>query len=90
MGLHFQLKGRLTFDKKYLGKDIYIAFRSLKGNWFLYQHDELLNLVFDEIGSIQDSKSWKENGLYTFPRLGLEYIQLLLPYQLNRQYNKVH
>jgi hypothetical protein len=28
--LKVQLKGRLTFDKKYLGKDIYIAFRSLK------------------------------------------------------------
>ncbi|MCH8550245.1 MAG: hypothetical protein LAT80_15350, partial [Balneolaceae bacterium] len=65
-----------------LEKDIYIAFRSSKGNWFLYHHDELLNIIFTEIGSIQESESWKDKGLYSFPSLGAEYKQLLAPYQL--------
>src|SRR5699024_817095 len=80
--LKVQLKGRLTFDKKYLEQEIFVAFRSANSNWFLYDHDELLKLIFNKIGSIESSKSWKENGAYSFPRLGSKYKKLLLPYQL--------
>lgn len=41
-----QLKGRLTIDQKYRGKDIYITFNQ-DGKWYIYPHDtlryELLN-----------------------------------------------
>lgn len=35
--LRVQLKGRLTFAKKYLGKGLYIAFR-YQEDWYLYPH----------------------------------------------------
>jgi hypothetical protein len=41
-----QLKSRLTFDKKYIEKDIYVCFRDYEsGCWYLYDHDELLKKV---------------------------------------------
>lgn len=36
--LKIQLKGALTFQKKYNGKNIYIAFNQ-DGQWYLYPHD---------------------------------------------------
>jgi len=39
--LKVQLKKRLSFEKKYLGKDLYIAFCSNQ-EWYLYPHDEVL------------------------------------------------
>lgn len=80
--LKVQLKGRLTFDKKYLEQKIFVAFRSANDKWFLYDHDELLKLIFNEVGSIESSKSWKENRSYSFPRLGSKYKKLLSSYQL--------
>src|SRR6266481_1180700 len=41
--LRVQLKGRLTFDKKYRDRDIHICF-PCDGHWFIYPHDELLPL----------------------------------------------
>ena len=63
--LKIQLKGRMTIDKKYLGKDIHIAF--LNGDeCFVYPHDEMLEriLKLDKIGT---SKSWLEVGAYSWP-----------------------
>lgn len=42
--LKVQLKGRMSFDKKYLNKDIYICFREDEQT-YLYPHDELLDLI---------------------------------------------
>ena len=39
--LKVQLKGRITIQKKYRKKKIYIAFPD-KGVWYLYPHDEFL------------------------------------------------
>ena len=39
-----QLKSRLAFNKKYCGKNIYIAF-SQDFDWYLYPHDEILEQV---------------------------------------------
>jgi hypothetical protein len=45
--LKVQLKGRLTFDKKYIGKDLFICFYDK--DWIIYPHDELLSLFEPEI-----------------------------------------
>lgn len=42
--LKVQLKGRISFDQKYVGKEIWICFIE-DGNTYLYPHDELMNLV---------------------------------------------
>jgi hypothetical protein len=63
--LKIQLKGRLTFDKKYMGKDVYICFCE-NDDWFIYPHDLLLNEFVNEIKS---SSSWIEKGNYHYPYL---------------------
>lgn len=57
-----QLKGRLTIDKKYIGKDLYIAF--IEGDKIkIYLHDDALGIIQE---NIKDSISWKERGLYSW------------------------
>lgn len=53
--LKVQLKGRLSFNKKYVGKDIWIAF-VYKGEIRMYNHDELLNKHPKEFF---ETESWK-------------------------------
>ena len=62
-----QLKGRLTFDKKYNGKEIDIAFCEEK-NWYLYPHDELMGAVL-QMGLMTGSRSWESEGNFTWPRI---------------------
>jgi hypothetical protein len=42
--LKIQLKGRLSFDIKYIGKDIWICFIE-DGDVYLYPHDEVMNAI---------------------------------------------
>ena len=60
--LKVQLKARLTIDKKYIGKDLYIAFPD-RNSWYLVEHDILLRLV-GEHSNWLNSESWKTEGLY--------------------------
>jgi hypothetical protein len=78
--LKIQLKSRLTFDKKYCGRDLYVCFPS-GDEWFLYPHDELLNKA---LGStrIGDTESWKQHGAYSFPRISEALREMLQPYRL--------
>jgi hypothetical protein len=62
-----QLKGRLTLDKKYNGKDIYVAFKQ-DGQWYIYPHDQLQEELL-EMGLMSGSKSWNENGGYSWPNI---------------------
>ena len=66
--LKVQLKPRLTFGKKYVGKDLWICFPS-SDHWYLYPHDKLLEKVLKET-TLGESQSWIEAGLYSFNRLG--------------------
>ncbi len=75
--LKVQLKARLTFDKKYLEKDLQVCF-PYKENWYLYNHDELLNVFLNHYGdSMAVSKSWLEEGTYTWKTLSRKNIKLL-------------
>ena len=62
--LKVQLKSRLTFDKKYIGKDIFICF--FDKQWIIYPHDELLSIFESEISN---SSSWQDKGNYHYPYL---------------------
>lgn len=64
--LRVQLKGRLTFEKKYQGKDLWVCFR-YSGFIYLYPHDVLLAEAL-KVTNIAKTKSWlKSNGGYSFP-----------------------
>jgi len=78
--LKIQLKSRLTFSKKYLGKDIYIAFQA-NGEWYLFPHDELMEKVLTET-NIGNTGSWKTHGGYSFPGLSQHLRELLSAYKI--------
>lgn len=64
--LKVQLKGRLTISKKYIGKDIYIAFRYLDST-YLYPHDVLMNFIFKELPNTEKRDSWITDGGFSWP-----------------------
>ncbi len=78
--LKVQLKGRLTFEKKYLGRELHVCFPH-NGEWFLYPHDELLAKVL-ATSSVATSESWATGGGYSFPRLSKKLKELLAPHRL--------
>lgn len=82
-GHHFlkiQLKGRLTLDKKYNGKDIYIAFKC-EDSWYLYPHDQLQSELLN-IGLMQGSRSWEQTGCYSWASLPKVIQQQIKQYEL--------
>jgi hypothetical protein len=42
--LKIQLKGRVTIERKYLGKQLYIGFPCHE-NWYLYPHDDIYQII---------------------------------------------
>ena len=61
-----QLKGRLTLDQKYEGKDIHIAFRH-GDQCYVYPHDEMVEQV-EKLGKISSSASWSDHRSYSWPQ----------------------
>jgi hypothetical protein len=78
--LKVQLKSRLAFDKKYLGKDIYIMFRD-ENNWYLYPHDEVLEKI-SAFHNMKNTDSWSTKGGYNFPSISKEVQKILSEYLL--------
>lgn len=79
--LKVQLKSRLTINKKYIGKNIYVAFRQLDTDKsYLYPHDELMNKILKELPNITLVKSWKNDGGYSWPKLSKKLITVLEDY----------
>jgi hypothetical protein len=78
--LKVQLKGRLTFSKKYRGKDLFICFRD-HDHWYLYPHDEVLEKVLRD-GKLTGTSSWDQKGGYDFPYLTPRLKAVLKPFLL--------
>lgn len=78
--LKVQLKGRLTIQKKYIGKDIYVAF-SHQGGWYVYPHDVVMDLLLAN-GTVGTSTSWTNDGGYSWPHLSVAILKILKPYQI--------
>jgi len=79
--LRVQLKSRLGFDKKYKGKNLYVAFAD-GDTWYLYPHDELLAKVLHDT-RIGSTGSWRDGGGYTFPAVSTQLRKLLQPYRIS-------
>jgi hypothetical protein len=75
-----QLKGRLTFSKKYSGKALYIAFHTAS-EWYLYPHDELLAVILAET-NVAETRSWRDGNEYSFPGLTSKLRHLLAAYKI--------
>lgn len=73
--LKVQLKGRLTLDKKYCGKNVYVAFL-VDDECYVYPHDIILKVVLAR-GNVGETTSWANGGKYTWPGLPLWARELL-------------
>ena len=71
--LKVQLKGRLSFNKKYVGKDIWIAF-VYKGKIRMYKHDELL---YKHPKEFFNTESWKK-GASSSPTIPAKWLDFIL------------
>lgn len=80
--LRVQLKGRLTFDAKYYGKGLHIAFRDGE-DLYVYPHDELREQIMSA-GLIDRSKSeaWVKHGSRSWPYVPNNLRTLLDTYKL--------
>ncbi len=78
--LKVQLKGRLTFDKRYISKGIWVCF-PYKSSWFLYPHDPLLKTLGDTMNFIK-TKSWKDEGAFSWKSLSKNQLSLLSEYKV--------
>ena len=79
--LKVQLKSRLTFNKKYYGKSIHICFPYLN-NWYLFDHDELLNVFQKKFERMTKSESWRKHGGYSWGKLSNEILEMVKKYKL--------
>lgn len=61
-----QLKGRMTIDDKYIGKDLYIAFVDDNDRVYVYPHDEMANRI-EAAGKVNSSVSWSKFRSYSWP-----------------------
>ena len=76
--LNMQLKGRLSFYKKYRGNDLWVCFPQ-DDKWYIYPHDNLLKHVMNDKGN---TVSWGKKGGYSFPKLSKKHQKLLSSYSL--------
>jgi hypothetical protein len=60
--LKVQLQARLTIDRKYKGKELFIAF-PLNDHWYLIEHDTLIEKV-DQYTNWLNTDSWVTKGCY--------------------------
>lgn len=60
--LRVQLKGRLTIDRKYQGRNLHIAF-PISDSWCLIEHDRLIELVGQTTNWL-NTDSWCVKGGY--------------------------
>lgn len=75
-----QLKSRWTIDRKYMNRDIWVAF-PIAGDWYLMPHDEMYKA--GQADGIIETASWK-SGSYSRPRLSAASISQCAPYKFAR------
>ena len=77
--LRVQLKGRLTIDKKYIGKKLWIAWLS-DGGCYLVRHRDLVRILGKR--GVLDTRSWTDAGHYNMGRIPQDLIDQLEDYLL--------
>lgn len=78
--LKVQLKGRWMIDRKYLGRDIWMAF-PIAGEWYVMPHDTMV--AFAEAEGVTKTASWIDGGAYSKPRPSKATIAACMPYRFN-------
>lgn len=89
--LKIQLKGVLTLDSKYYGKDIWICFRG-QDSWHLYPHDSFYAWAFENT-NFTKTRDWEFDannqkpikGMYTWPTPNKQIREWLKAYILDSE-----
>jgi hypothetical protein len=82
--LRIQLKGRLYIDKKYIGKNLWIAFVDhTSGDVYIYEHDYMVQIVLKNT-NVENTDSWTLKGAYGWKTLSKEIRSLIEPFRLPR------
>lgn len=84
ISLRVQLKARLTIQKKYVGKGIWIAFPH-KGFWYLVEHDRLVDKVRDNTDWLQ-TESWKRGNGYSSSSINRKLLNVLAEDKLDSNF----
>ena len=80
--LKIQLKGRLTFNEKYKGKNIKICF-PYKDDWYLIDHDKLLKIFLEKYpDAMAKSISWSVKGGYSWKSLSIKNLKIIEKFKL--------
>ena len=69
----------MTFKKEWLGYDVWVSF-SEDDTTYRYPHDQLLQTFISRLGIIEGTKTWEDDGVYSFPRLSGEQKRMLKRY----------
>ena len=85
--LRVQLKSRLAIQNKYCGKDIWMAFPH-KGDWYLIEHDRLVNKVGKHTNWLA-THSWKKKHGYSSERINPLLLKSLGESRLGPVYGEV-
>lgn len=70
---------RLIFKREWLGYDVWITFTE-DDTVYRYPHDQLLQTFISRLGIIEGTKTWENDGIYSFPRLSGEQKKMLKRY----------
>jgi len=76
-----QLKGRVVFNKKYKGKDLWIAFRE-EDAIYIFPHDDILDTVLSTGKIMHGTSSWEDKGEYSFKTLSAWFRPLIEKYKI--------
>jgi hypothetical protein len=76
-----QLKGRWIIDKKYIGRDIWVAFPN-GDDWYLVPHDEMVQQ--GEAQGFTLTSSWIDRGAYSCPGLSKALLAACEPYRFQK------
>ena len=68
----------MTFDKKYVGKGIYVCFKT-RTDTYLYPHDEVLELM----AFTKTDNAWLINGKWSCGRLSKRCKEKLEKYKIS-------
>ena len=79
--LKVQLKARLTIDRKYSGKELWMNFPS-GGTWYLVPHDDLVDLIGQTTNWL-NTTSWREHSGYSSANPSPSLLEKLRPFVLN-------
>ena len=74
-----QFATRLIFKKEWLGYDVWVSFTE-DDTTYRYPHDQLLQTFISRLGIIEGTKTWENDGAYSFPRLSAEQKRMLKRY----------